>query len=60
MGDGSMTHDPALAERNRIIAYLESRADKVARRHPASARQLRVAAGELRAGMHLGEDGDGR
>lgn len=55
-----MTHPIALAERRRILAYIEARAAKVERHGgKASARQLRVAAGDIEAGMHR-EGGDGR
>lgn len=53
-----MTHRIALAERRRILAYIERRAARLERHNAkASARQLRVAAGDIEAGLHREEAG---
>ena len=65
-GDGVIVHvssyfvprgaaDPLATERAAVIAYLEARAAKL-ERTPDAARQLRVAASDIRAGLHV-DDG---
>jgi hypothetical protein len=44
------------ADRDLVVSYIEARADKVERHGgKASARQLRVTASDLRAGLHIAE-----